>query len=234
MPQSQALRDFKSALGLAKALATREKRFQDPPKPTQVKVVQGLRGGAMVLMVAAFENFLRELIEERLYELTLHPPRFNSTKIPEEMVYHNMRQTLDRALRGPFPAGVNTKMDKSSLMRTASQIVVLGVVNTEAFSQMARSNPNSKKVRELFKSLGIADIFSKIKPEFDKRWTVPTAHTFLPDKLDEILDRRHEVAHTARVLNVSRADMAQAIAFLVLFATLCDLEMERHVRYLLS
>lgn len=42
----------------------------------------------------------------------------------------------------------------------------------------------------------------------------PVAHTFVSDKLDEIVRRRRSVAHTASALDVSRADIRESVRFL--------------------
>lgn len=227
--RSQAYHDFKRNISVAETLIKREKQFSDPPASRNFKIVQGLRGGAAVLMVAAFENYLKEVIEERLFDFTSQPLKFNPTKLPEEVLYHNLSQTLERSLKGPFN-GNPSKADKIVLIKKASQVVVEGIINSLVFSEVARSNPNSKKVRELFKCLGIPDIFSSIKIEFDKKWGTPTAGSFIPDTLDSILQRRHEVAHTAIMLNVSRLDLEFSVKFLKLLAELCDKELNQHLR----
>lgn len=230
--RSAALQDFRSSIRLAEALMSRERRFPDPPSPRNIKAVQGLRGGAAVLMVAAFENFLKEVIEERLVDLTRHPLIFNPANIPPDMLFHNFHYTLERTVRGPFPDGY-TRQDKVNGFVAAADIVLKGIINSNVFSDLTRSNPNSKKVRELFKSLGINDVFTLIKPEFDRRWGVPTINTFIANTLDTILARRHEVAHTAIVLNVSRVDLQTSVKFLRLLADLCDEEIAKHVRRIL-
>ena len=88
MPRiSQALRDFRASISIAESLMKREQRFADPPSPRQFKIVQGLRGGAAVLMVAAFENFLKEVVEEQLSDLTIHPLLFNPANLPQDMIF---------------------------------------------------------------------------------------------------------------------------------------------------
>lgn len=147
MPKrTQALRDFRASIAIAETLMKREQRFSDPPIQRQVKIVQGLRGAAAVLMVAAFENFLKEVVEELLYELTHHPLRFNPDKLPKDMLFHNLRLTINRSLHGPF-ANPDDREEKIHGYKQASQIVINGVVNSQVFSEIARSNPNSKKVR---------------------------------------------------------------------------------------
>lgn len=229
MPRrSQAHRDFCSSLAVAQTLIKREQRFSDPPTSRNFKIVQGLRGGAMVLIVAAFENYLKEVVEERLDYFTKYPLKFKIESLPEQMIFHNCSQTLDRSLRGPF-SGKLSKADKILGFKKASELVVKGVINPKAFSEVARSNPNSKKVRELFKCLGIEDIFTQIKPKFDTKWGKPTADVFIVDTLDFILARRHEVAHAANALSISRVDLQNSIKFIRLLADLCDDELYDHI-----
>lgn len=231
--RSKALIDFRASISIAQSLINEESRFPDPPPARNMQIVQGLRGGAVVLIVAAFENFLKELIEERLYIFTLVPLQFNVNNLPEEMIYHNLNQTLERSLKGPFPINYK-RSDKILGYRQASKVVIQETINLEVFSSLAKNNPNSKKVKELFKSLGIIDIFDTIKPKFDTKWGGPTAHTFISDTLDSIIQRRHEVAHTAKVLNVSRLDLHESVRFIQILATLCDEEFGRHIRKILK
>jgi hypothetical protein len=232
MRRSQALRDFYSALGIAEALLRAEGKYPDPPSPRLLKRVQGTRGGAAVLMVAAFEDYLKELVEERLHKLTLHPIKFKPKNVPIEMVHHNMRHTLEKALESSKSSQLSSA-DRVALLRSATHQVTIETINVQFFSELARSNPNARKVRALFKALGVQDVFGAVKADFDVRWGGPTANTFIADTLDSILSRRHEVAHTASVLNVSRKDLHEGLKFLHLLATLCDEELSRHVRKIL-
>ncbi len=226
--RSHALRDFHSSIAIAERLMKREQRFPDPPTPRSFKEVQGLRGGATVLMVAAFENYLKYVVEEKLDKFTRYPLQFNPGNLPEEMIYHNFYQTLHRSIHGPFDE--KGKTYKIIGFQQASQIVIKGVINPPVFSEVARSNPNSTRVKDLFKSMGLPDIYQKIKPEFDRQWGTPTANTFIQDTLDYILDRRHEVAHTATALNVSRVDLKNWVKFLKLISNLCDVELGNHIQ----
>lgn len=219
--KSTALRDFYDSVRLADTLIKRESRFADPPPIRTRKVVQGLRGGAAVLMVAAFENFLKEMVDERLQRFTLHPLQYNPQTMPEDMVYHNFVSMLEKALKGPFTNN-ETKTDKIANFRRCATFISQDLVVSTNFGDLVRSNPNSKKLRALFKACGCADIFASIKGDFDIEWGMPTARTFIENTLDAILDRRHEVAHTAIVLNVSRRDLQESIKFLKVLAYLCD------------
>jgi len=88
--KSKAYREFIDALKQPESLLSIESRYSDPAPPPKRKAAEALRGGAAVLMVAAFENYLKDLVEEHIDELTHMPPRFKIENIPEEMVFSNL------------------------------------------------------------------------------------------------------------------------------------------------
>src|SRR6266516_5751701 len=101
MTHSNAFLEFKDALGMAEQLQNIEReKCHNPPRQNELKTVQGLRGGAVILMVAAFENFLRQAFQEHLSELTKHP-RVTFNKLPERMRVNCYYLTLERSMKGP-------------------------------------------------------------------------------------------------------------------------------------
>lgn len=234
MANSQALQELKNALEIAHELLEIErKNYKNPPKLGEQKAVQGLRGGASVLMVAAFEYFLRQAIEEHLAELAVHPPKVKFDDLPDKMKVTNVYQTLDRALKGSRFQGSTNKITRIKEIEVACKVVISGVINPSSFSDTG-SNPSANNVKEMFKSLGISDIFSDIKVKFDQQWKKPEATTFIHDKLDEIVQRRHRVAHTANALNITRSELNESIKFLKILATLLDGELKRHIKQILK
>jgi len=68
-----AIQQFKDSIELAWSLKKLERdSFQVIPKNSELPIVKGLRGGAAVLMVAAFEYFLKKLFEENMRKLKKH------------------------------------------------------------------------------------------------------------------------------------------------------------------
>jgi len=112
-------------------------------------------------------------------------------------------------------------------------MVISKVVNPTAFSEIG-SNPSPARVREMFKRLDIRDVFDRIKVAFDIKWGTPTARTFIPDKLEEIVGRRHVVAHTADALNIARKDLRESIKFLRTLTSLLDVELDNHINNILQ
>src|SRR4030042_5842279 len=197
MSESTALKEFKNSLQIADELIRIERNnYHNPPKQNEQKAVEGLRGGASVIMVAAFEHFIRQIIEEHLSYLTMQPFKVKFDELPDKMKIHSVFKTLEYATKGrPFEERKD-KMDRLSDIYEACRLILSGCVNPEVFSSDI-GNPNSKHVKDIMNNLGIDNIFAKIKDHFDSKWRNPTASTFISDKLDEIVNRRHTVAHKA-------------------------------------
>lgn len=227
---SEALRNFNVALGMTGTLLELERRdYHNPPRESERDIVLGLRGGATVLMVAAFEMFLREVIEEYLSKLATVPPPIDFSKLPENMQVWSVFETLDLAIKGPRHVISPPKIQRISDIETACRIVMSRAINPTAFSNTG-ANPNSKTVREMWKRIGIKDIFQTIHPRFQSKWGKPIAATFIPDKLDEIVNRRHVVAHTAIVFNVTRSQLRESTKFLKIISELLDATTKTYVR----
>src|SRR4030042_671346 len=95
-----ALLQFKESLELASALKKLEReKFPAIPKTNQQTFVKGLRGGAAVLMVAAFEFYIKKLFEENISKLNTIPPSIDFSKLPDELkiktVFHSIKRAMD-------------------------------------------------------------------------------------------------------------------------------------------
>ncbi len=229
MSNSRAFLQFKESLTMAEELLRIEKdNYHNPPRQSEQKAVQGLRGGAVVLMVAAFENFLRQAFEERLSELTIHPV-IPFDKLPEKMRVNCVYLTLDHAMKGPPFQEALPKAQRLPEIDRACRMLVYQSVNPAVFSNTG-SNPNSKTVKSMFSNIGIEKIFESIGDSFENQWQVRgVAHTFITDKLDEIINRRHVVAHAANALNIARSDLNESLKFLKIIAHLLDSQLKEHV-----
>ncbi|MGO9414506.1 MAG: HEPN domain-containing protein [Syntrophobacteraceae bacterium] len=229
MADSLAVSTFTESIGLAEALLREEtEKYPSAPRLAEQKAVQGLRGGAAVLMVASFEYFLRQLFVEHIGVLTKQPLRVSFSTLPDVMQVHSIFETLNRGMKGPLFQKAPSKLLRLPDIDAACRYVISGMVNPEVFAETG-NNPNSKSVKAMFSNVGIADIFTKCKSRFDRKWRKPTAQTFLSDKLDEIIRRRHVVAHTADALNISRRDLKDAIRFLKILVHVLDAELNLHI-----
>ncbi|HLX58112.1 MAG TPA: HEPN domain-containing protein [Ktedonobacteraceae bacterium] len=229
--KSKAYIYFEESLGLAEALLKIERQYDDPPKLKDQRFVEGLRGGSVVLMVGAFEQFLKSAFQEHLSTLSVFP-KATYNKLPERMRMHCVFSTLEHAMSGP-PS--RNKLDRLSDVESACQLVISETINPVFFID-TQSNPNAKAVEAMFSKIGKDEIFNVIMTNFGNRWATNTPISYTPsarfimDKLNEILDRRHRVAHTATVLNIARNDLDEAVRFLRILARVLDLELNKHIR----
>ena len=111
---------------------------------------------------------------------------------------------------------------------SAARLVLSGSINPTAFS-ITCGNPSPATVKAIFDNLGFSDVFGTIRSEFETRWGRPEAHTFISDKLSEIVNRRQVVAHTANALNIGRSDLRQAVRFLRILAEILDKHINKYI-----
>ncbi len=230
MPRTQAYLEFRMALLMPLELMRQERQhIPDPPPPSQQNIVRGLRGGAAVLMVAAFEAFLDDMAVERIGEVQTYTPPIVFNKLPIALQEQNVFETLERALKGPKYQPAGTRASRIPAIRTASTWVSTDQLNPIAFGDTS-GNPGKKAVPDLFKCFGFTDLFNTIRPRFENKWKAPVMPDFLGDKLDEIVQRRHRVAHRADALTISRTDLRESERFLRILAEVLDIELGYHIR----
>lgn len=201
----------------------------DPPAQHQQSIARGLRGGAAVLMVAAFEAFLDDMVAEGIQGVAEYRPAIVFSLLPEKMQVQNAFETLKQAMEGPKHRPSGTRAQRLPAIKIASASVARDELNPDAFSGTA-GNPGKASVRELFKRVGIPDVFMLSQRRFERKWGKPVAVGFTGDKLDEIVQRRHRVAHRADALSISRQDLREAARFLRIFAEVLDIELGYHLR----
>jgi hypothetical protein len=223
MIESKALTQFNESIGSAEALLDIEKNYNDPPSLDEKNAVQGLRGGAIIIMVAAFENFLKLAIEEQLSNLSVP-----SNKLPYRMHRINVSNTLKPALKCA-PYNRQNYDDPGRLeVEQACKIILSGNINPKAFCNTF-GNPSPKNIQELFLNLGIKNLFRDIKGGFDSQWHKKEIDSFIVEKLNEIIFKRNNVAHAADALNISRSDLDTYLRFIRILAKLLESTLINHI-----
>ncbi len=228
---SKAMDKFTESMKIAEELIEMEKTYANPPRKADEAKVIGLRGGAAVLMVASFEAFLKATMVEHLGELTVHPVRVPFANLPEKMRVNSIYHCLVSALKGPRYIETK-KVDRLPGIKAACARIVADIIDPEALSS-TQSNPSSDTVKSLFSDLGVTDIFAKIHTPFQRAWGKPEPATFISGKLEEIVNRRHKVAHTGVALDISRGQLNESLKFLRILAGLLDKQLRAHIDSLL-
>lgn len=141
-------------------------------------------------------------------------------------------ESLALAMKGPRHGASAGRAARLSGVIGAARRLVDERIDAAALAQ-SRGNPDSERVAQMFKALGVKKLFQDIRPAFNQVWQKPEASSFVEDKLDEIVRARHVVAHTAQALGISRASLAEWPSFLEALALVLDDRLERYVNNVL-
>jgi RiboL-PSP-HEPN len=229
MPNTAALNEFRESLGRARKLLSLEVHlYSDPPKSNQREQVAALREGATVLSVAALEKYLRDVFEEVIDDIVAHP-LYSFGKLPQNLQYHGISESLNWSIRGEPYAKKRDKTQKIIDIIAAANIVNTGVIQSKVFAH-TRSNPNSETVKDMMSAIDVNDYFKSIKVIFERKFGKPIHRDYIKETLDSIIERRHIVAHTATSNNITRQDLRKSFRFLRLFCEICDLEIRKKSR----
>lgn len=225
--------DFKTSLTTAEQLILLEKSdYPDPLADNHRSIVNGLRGGAAVLMVASFEDFLSSLFKAASTNIEAQVNPFNFERLPSNLQTEATFTTLEAAMSNPVGQEV-PRFDRLPAIRAAASTVSEFKFSAAALSR-TNSNPDSKTLGTMFKRLGLKDPLSLVDESFTRLWFKPEANTFFRDKLSEIVQRRHQVAHTGQALSVPLADLDVSIKFLEIAADAISGVLETHVNSIIA
>jgi hypothetical protein len=149
-------------------------------------------------------------------------------KLPDSLKVKIVFDGLNSSLKGPRFSSSSTKVSRIPDVLTACKHLIGEHINPATFSD-ANSNPNGETVKTKFKEVGIQDVFGDVKTDFEIKWGSAVAATFIEDKLNEIVNVRHIVAHTADTLNITKSSQQEGIKFLKILAELLDRVLQRHI-----
>lgn len=228
-----ALGSYRSASATVGALLVLESSYADPPTPTEQPTVEGLRGGAVVLMVGAFEQYLKESIAEILDRVNHASPPCDFDKLPLDLRTNTVYTALEAAMRAKAWDPLKAKSARlPGVLVTIDRLNRREMLSAEVAN--TAGNPDANQVRAIFKVIGLPSVFTNIKAGFDGAWGSPTASTYLEDTLNAIVQRRHVVAHTASVLAISRHDLSTWHTFMDTLVLQIDAALERHIKRVIA
>jgi RiboL-PSP-HEPN len=207
---SKSLRDFEKSLKRAGKLCELERRrYKDPPPPRQITAVEALRGGAVVLMVAAFERYLRDAFEEYTEVIAGRAKSTKHPKLDKAFVERNDYNFVNWLVRDSREVTIAKVVE----MRRVARLIAAENFIPEAFSR-TRANPGPETVKELFRDFGVPDAFRLIEGNLKNRYPRPFAPGFARGQLEAIIGRRNDVAHGGGALSIARADLEGWVVFM--------------------
>jgi len=201
-----AINKYRETIQLVGGLIALESGFPDPPPKTDESAVMALRGGAIVLLSATFERFLKDLGEEQSARLRGTRKAIKLSQLPDRIKVHSIFASLKQSMDGPRYGVKTEKKDRIPDIVDKCRLIGSDFIDSEVFSSTG-GNPNSDAVKVIFNNLDVDDPFAKIKTGFETLWGKAVAQNFIKEKLDEIISKRHVIAHTADVMTISRSDI---------------------------
>lgn len=164
---------------------------------------------------------MAEAFEEQLVRLESTSSPVPFAQLPDALRVSSIFESLDLAMRGPDFGPAGKKAQRVKAVVGAAGRIVDEKIDSAALAR-TKGNPDSKRVTAMFKAIGVKKPFSDTREAFDYLWGKPESSSFLEDKLDEIVNARHQVAHTARALQISRSDLGTWPEFLETLAVVLD------------
>lgn len=226
---STAFRDFEQNLSRSRTLRALERGFLDPPKPEEQAAVEALRGACVVLAVATFEAYLKDVMSEHVDAIGIAARSTRHPNLSADFVRQNDLAGLTALIR-------DSRLDKqqklAELRRLATLITQSGFI-PESFSQ-TRANPGPSVVKDLCNAFGVKDPFNKIQAAYVTHAKQQIAMGFVEQTLRSVIDRRNEVAHEGVALSISREDISAWLTFMHLLAKAIDNVLRDHRRSVIA
>nr|WP_255676757.1 HEPN domain-containing protein [Deinococcus sp. 23YEL01] len=215
---------------MVNSLILLERGYSNPPRQADLANVKALRGAIIVMAVGAFEAYLRDLMDDLSSMLADHfrdHRRYDLDRLPDDIKVGFYFLTLELALKGPRYTQ-SRKIDRLDDIRKACANLVAGQFDGEAYKNTA-GNPNSEVIKGLFTQFGDRNFFNGVRPEFDRRWGKEEAQAYLTLKVNEILEYRHKIAHTADVSGITRQYAKESAKFIKILVEATDVYSRRNL-----
>jgi hypothetical protein len=198
-------------------------QFKDPPPLQDQIAVEGLRGGAVVLMVASFERYLKDALEEYVDVIAQRARVTSHGRLSPDFVELNDFNYISWIVRY---SRLSRSQQIQELRRVAKLISTESFV-PEAFSQ-TRANPGPNTVKLLFREFGIFNAFQIIEQNFGHHFQNPFSAGFVEQTLSAIVNIRNQVAHGGFSLSIARADLRGWLNFFNALGRATDNSLRNH------
>ena len=220
---------FNQSINMIDALLALESGYEEPSNASDTDAVNGLRGGALVLLVACFENYVKSHVAHFVTELNVHfisSNEYDFDKLPERIVVLHYFSNVEKFIK------MGKVADRVVLAKKLYINTIAGKMDGDMFAD-TRANPNSANVKSIFNNINVENIFNAIREDFISSWGRREIDDFISEKLNEIVGKRHEVAHTAR-LSLSREDLKTYVRFIKIICASINSFLARHLNSLLA
>lgn len=191
--------------------------------PDKLELVEALRQSLILLPVAFFEEFLRNLFQQFVDNLNGLNPRVKWKDLPLSLTKaHVFETSLTIRKKSPDGDDFSYQMNCIADLKNILDKIVSPlekpenyIIADESFTN-TNSNPDSDTVRLMFAKIGVSNLFQK--PELGTEMSqIDRAYSngnSIRLKLNEIIELRHGVAHGRPPLSLTRTELVNNIIFL--------------------
>ncbi|MDV6374524.1 MAE_28990/MAE_18760 family HEPN-like nuclease [Deinococcus arenicola] len=211
------------------ALISLESAYIDPPAPSDNDKVIALRGASLVLMVATFEDFLKQRMKEAIKYIdsyTSDHRYYEFDNLPDRLIINHFYLTVQYASTGSGYDG-KKKAERIKDIKSAAIDIAANRLDAEAFA-VTRGNPNPETLKELLKNIGISEVFDTLAPIYEIISNSKIAQTFIHDKLESLIKLRNKVAHTGKTTGIARKDVNDFRDFIYFLSLAIDEVLKNH------
>ena len=179
-----------------------------------------LLAGAVVLLCARFEEFLKDVVVYALERHGYSQPPLALWDLPEDMQIHLIAESLNAAAqatrhgtRRPAPLRISESL-------AAAREVVNGVISAE-YAIDTGGNPGSETVKALMKIAGVTEPWKKVSDHLSASYVAPTIPGVSTstianpaNQLDELIKLRNTVAHSGTSIPAPSSEIRFDVDFL--------------------
>lgn len=212
----QALQDMSPLVDLVQRATTNDAGFTY--SGLDVTVVPPTVAGSIVLLVARFEEYLKEVVDQAFGQYASAQPPVLRTHLVEQVQLRIVSENFKTASRENIHGQQRSMRDRLNSIEAVAHKIVAGEIWGDDAVQTS-GNPNSDTVKNLVKMLGIEPPWQRIDVAFQTIWQtrlqterrkiVPRA----ADELDSVLVWRNSVAHSSSSLPLGYQELDDARAF---------------------
>ncbi|WP_369224161.1 HEPN domain-containing protein [Streptomyces sp. R39] len=210
------LDDVEDMLDLAESISLRHPSFSYLPKRPSTSP---LLAGAVVLLCARFEEFVKDVVTYALEKHGEATPEFTLWDLPERLQLLLITKNMNAALQAKRFGKLRDQMDRINEGKVAAQGIATGKISAGQAIETG-GNPGPDTVAELMKLVGVEKPWMQISKYFDAHYAEPTrvelsgiALGDLQERLGELVGLRNIVAHSGARIPSSPTDIRFNVHF---------------------
>ncbi|MFJ9687313.1 HEPN domain-containing protein [Streptomyces bacillaris] len=210
------LDDVEELLNLAESITLRHPAFSYlPQRPTPGPIL----AGAVVLLCARFEEFVKDVVTYALEQHQEASPNLILWDLPEQLQVLLISKNMTAALQGKRFGRPRNPADRIRDGLAAAQDIVQGRISAGRAIETG-GNPGPDTVADLMKLVGVAKPWAEITKSFDADYEDPInpdlagiAVGDLQERLRELVGLRNVVAHSGTRIPSSPAEIRFDVHF---------------------